>query len=156
MQNQLIKVSVILAAVTLTAFGADNTIGTWKLNVEKSKYTPAPIPVKSLTVVREAMEGGVMQKTTGEQAGGTPISASYKAKYDGNDVPVTGNAPYDTIAVKQVNANTLTDERKKTGGPYKATSRTEVSNGGKTMTTTTKGTNGQGKAFNSTFVFEKQ
>ena len=27
-----------------TAFGADNTIGTWKLKVEKSKYSPAPMP----------------------------------------------------------------------------------------------------------------
>jgi len=55
-----------------------------------------------------------------------------------------------------VNANTLTDERKKTGGPYKATGRTVVSNGGKTMTTTAKGTNADGKAFTQTFVFDKQ
>ena len=55
------------------------------------------------------------------------INASYTAKYDGKDVQVTGNAPYDTIAVKQVNANTLTDERKTTGGPYKATGRTVIS-----------------------------
>jgi hypothetical protein len=63
---------------------------------------------------------------------------------------------YDTIALKQVNPNTLTEARKKTGGPYQGTSRTVVSNGGKTMTTTTKGTNAAGKAFTSTFVFDKQ
>lgn len=80
----------------------------------------------------------------------------YTAKFDGKDVPVTGNAPYDTISIKQVNANTFTDARKKTGGPYQATSRLVISNGGKTMTTTTKGTNAAGKAMNSTFVFDKQ
>ena len=90
-----------------------------------------------------------------QQADGTPINASYAVKYDGKDVQVTGNAPYDTIAVTQVNTNTFDDERKKTGGQYHATGRTMISNGGKTMTTTTKGTNAEGKEFTSTFVFDK-
>ena len=50
----------------------------------------------------------------------------------------------------------LTDERKKTGGTYHATGRTVVSNGGKTMTLSTKGTNTDGKEFTSTLVFDKQ
>lgn len=145
-----------LAITTVAAFGADNTIGTWKLNVAKSTYTPAPMPVKSLTVTREASDGGVKQTVTGERADGTPASGSYTAKYDGKEVQVTGNSPYDTIAIKQVNANTLTEERKKTGGSYKATSRIVVSNSGKTMTTTVKGTNADGKEFTQTFVFDKQ
>src|ERR1035441_9841360 len=156
MQTILTKALVALAITTVTAFGADNTHGTWKLNVAKSTFTPAPFPVKSLNVTREVSDGGVKVTTTGEQANGTAINSGYTAKFDGKDVQVTGNAPYDTIAVKQVNANTFTDERKKTGGPYKGTSSIVVSNGGKTMTTTTKGTNGDGKAFTSTFVFDKQ
>jgi hypothetical protein len=156
MRTIFTKALLALAITTVAALGADNSIGTWKLNLEKSKYTPAPMPVKSLTTVREASDGGVKVTTTGEQANGTAINSGYTAKYDGKDVQVTGNAPYDTIAVKQVNANTFTDERKKTGGPYKGTSRIVVSNGGKTMTTTTKGTNSDGKAFTSTFVFDKQ
>jgi|SRR5471030_2252897 len=156
MRTLLTRALIALAITTIGALGADNSIGTWKLNVEKSKYTPAPMPVKNLTVTREAADGGVKQTTTGEQADGTAINASYTAKFDGKDVPVSGNAPYDTIALKQVNANTFTDARKKTGGPYQATSRLVISNGGKTMTTTTKGTNAAGKAMNSTFVFDKQ
>ena len=123
------KTLIAVAITTVAAFGADNTLGTWKLNVAKSKYTPAPFPLKSLTITREASDGGVKVTTTGEQADGTQINASYTAKYDGKDVQVTGNSPYDTIAIKQVNANTLTDERKKTGGPFKATGRTVISNG---------------------------
>jgi len=156
MRTILIQVSLIVTVASLAAFGADNTLGTWKLNVAKSKYTPAPMPVKSLNVTREASDGGVKQTTTGEQADGTALNASYTAKYDGKDVPVMGNAPYDTIAIQQVSANTLTDERKKTGGPYKATGRAVVSNGGKTMTTTVKGTNASGKEFMQVFVFDKQ
>jgi len=109
-----------------------------------------------LVVTRESADGGVKVTTTGEQTNGTAINSGYTAKYDGKDVKVTGNSPYDTIAIKQVNVNTLTDVRKKTGGPYKATSRIVISNGGKTMTTTTKGTNADGKSFTSKFVFDKQ
>ena len=43
-----------LAITSVAAFGADNTLGTWKLDAAKSKYTPAPMPVKSLTITREA------------------------------------------------------------------------------------------------------
>jgi hypothetical protein len=145
-----------LAITAVAGFGADNTIGTWKLNIEKSKYSPAPMPLKNLTVTRESSDGGVKVTATADLASGTTINGSYTAKYDGKDVPVTGNLPYDTISLKQVNANTLTEERKKTGGPYQATSRIVVSNGGKTMTTTTKGTNTDGKPLTSTFVFDKQ
>jgi hypothetical protein len=152
----LTKAIFALAITTIGAIGADNSIGTWKLNAEKSKYTPAPMPVKALTIVRDASDGGVKVTTTGEQADGTKINATYTLKYDGKEVAVTGNSPYDTIAVKQTNANTFTDERKKTGGPYKATGRMVISGGGKTMTTTTKGTNAAGAEFTSTYVFDKQ
>ncbi len=150
------KVVLAFALTTLAAFAADNTLGTWKLNMAKSKYTPTPMPVKSLTVTREASDGGAKQTTTGERSDGTQINASYTSNYDGKEVPVTGNAPYDSIAVKQTNANTLTDERKKTGGPYKASGRTVVSTGGKMMTVTVKGTSADGKEFTQTFVFDKQ
>ena len=156
MRSVFSKAIIGFTFTAIAVFGADNTLGTWKLNTEKSKYTPSPMPVKTLTLTREAADGGVKQTTTGEQADGTAINGSYTAKYDGTEATVNGNAPYDTIAFKQVNANTLTDERKKTGGSYKATGRWVVSNGGKTLTITAKGTNGSGKEFTSIFVFDKQ
>ncbi len=155
-ERLLARTLVVLAITTIGALAADNTIGTWKLNLEKSKYTGAPMPLKSLTIAREASDGGAKVTLTGEQADGTKINSTYTLKYDGKDVQVTGNSPYDTIAVKQVNANTLTDERKKTGGSYRATGRSVISSNGKTMTTTTKGTNATGQAFTSTFVYDKQ
>ena len=52
---------------------------------------------------------------TGERADGTPANSNYTAKYDGQDVQVAGNAPYDTIAIKQVNANTLAERTQEDG-----------------------------------------
>jgi hypothetical protein len=145
-----------LAITTFAALGADNTIGTWKLNMAQSKFTPGPGPVKSLTVTREASDGGIKVTVTGERADGTPAGSSYTAKYDGQEVKVAGNAPYDTVSVKQVDANTLTDERTKTGTQYRASGRIVISNGGKTMTVTIKGTDAAGKAFANVMVYEKQ
>ena len=54
MRTILTKAILALAITTVAAFGADNTLGTWKLNVEKSKYTPAPFPLKSLTEIGRA------------------------------------------------------------------------------------------------------
>ncbi len=157
MRTILTKALVALAITTIAALGADNSIGTWKLNVEKSKYTPAPMPLKSLTITREASDGGAKVTTTGERADGTKINTSYTTKYDGTAATVTGEGVlYDSISVKQVNANTFTDERKKTGGSYNATGRTIISNAGKTMTITIKGTNADGKPFTADFVLEKQ
>src|ERR1039458_3097310 len=86
MRTILTRAFIALAITTVAAFGADNTLGTWKLNVAASKYTPAPMPIKSLTVIREASDGGVKVTITGEQADGTAINASYTAKYDGKGV----------------------------------------------------------------------
>jgi hypothetical protein len=152
-----LKILLGLAIVTTVAFAADNSLGTWKLNVEKSKYNPGPVPLKSLTVVREASDGGVKVTGTGERADGTPVNASYTTKYDGSPSSVSGSGlRYDTISIKQVNANTFTDERKNTGTAYKGTGRTVISNGGKTMTLSTKGTSPDGKPFAGTLVFDKQ
>jgi hypothetical protein len=156
MRTIFARAFIALAITTLGALGADNTIGTWKLNVEKSSFMPVPMPVKSLTIRREAADGGVKVTTTGEQANGTAINATYTARYDGKEAQVKGNAAYDRIAIKQMNANAVTDTRKKTGGSYAGTSRLVISNGGKTMTTTTTGTNAEGKEFTSTYVFDKQ
>ena len=154
MRNILVKLFTVLVITAVGAFGADESLGTWKLNLGKSKFKPTA-PVKSLTTTREAVEGGLKLTTTGEQADGTKINSSYTAKYDGNDYPVTG-APWDTISIKQVDSNTFTTVTKNTGGKYKSTGRTVISKDGMTMTTTSKGINAEGNPFNYTMVWEKQ
>jgi hypothetical protein len=148
---------VVLAITAAAALGADNSIGTWKLSVAKSKYTPAPLPVKSLTSVREAAPGGVKVTVSGERVDGAAINSGYTAKYDGSATAVTGSGtPYDSISVKQINANTFAYEAKQTNGKYHARGRTAISSDGKTMTTTATGTDANGAPMTVTLVYEKQ
>ena len=156
MRNIVAKLVIGTAITAIGMFGADNSIGTWSRNVAKSKITPPDTnPITSLTVVREAIDGGVKVNVTGQRKDGTAISSVYTAKYDGKDCPVTG-APWDTISIKQIDANTFTSETKKTGGNYHTTGRTVISKDGKTMTVTTKSTNADGKPTSSTIVYDKQ
>lgn len=148
---------VLAIAAPLAALGADNSLGTWKVNVEASKYTPAPWPVKSLTMVRETAPGGVKVTASGERTDGTAINTAYIANYDGTPGGVTGKgAPYDTVSIKQVDANTFTYEAKNTTGKYRASGRIVISSDGKTMTMTAKGMDADGNEMTLTLVYDKQ
>jgi hypothetical protein len=152
MRNILSKVFVGVAITTIAAFGADNSIGTWKLNEGRSKYNPRPPVAQSHTSVREAADRGVTVRDTDN---GTPTNSTYTAKYDGKKYPVT-NAPWDTVAIKQVDENRFTSNTTKAGGKYHSSNQTTISKDGRTMTTTAKGKDQDGRAFNNTFVYDRQ
>lgn len=154
MRRILARLVISVAITAIGIFGADNSLGTWKRNVDKSKGS-GPRTVKSLTTVREASDGGVKVTAKGENMDGTSINSSYTAKYDGKAYPVTG-APWDTISIKQIDSNTFESETKKTGGKYHSKGRTVISKDGKTMTLTAKGTDAEGKPTSATIVSEKQ
>jgi hypothetical protein len=140
-----------------TALPTDNSLGTWKLNVGKSDYSPGPLPYKSLTMVRTAAEGGINTTITAQRLDGSWMKISYKAKYDGAPYSIAGTGhPSDTISAKQLDANTFTSERQKPGGKYHVIGRFVVSKDRKTMTNTLSGTNADGKPTKATIVYERQ
>jgi hypothetical protein len=142
---------------TMSARGADNSLGTWKANVAKCHYTPAPWPVKNLTVTREAAPGGVSVTNKGMRTDGSAINTSYTAKYDGSSSEVTGEgSPYNSISVKQVDDNTFTYEAKNSKTKYHANGRIVISDGGKTMTAAASGVDADGKPMTLKLVYDKQ
>jgi hypothetical protein len=140
--------------VDLSAQETDPRIGTWKLNVAQSKYSPGPAP-QSLTVKVEAVGKG--EKVTAEfvAADGTRRTTEYTANYDGKEYPLTGSQIADKVSLKRIDART-TERTDKKGGKVAQTLRRVVSQDGKTMTVTTKGTNAKGEAVNNVALFEKQ
>jgi hypothetical protein len=152
-----LTMTVVFLITTVIALAADSTLGTWKMNAEKSKQASGVPQITILTVVREAADGGVKTTASGERPDGSKIDVVYTAKYDGKDVPVTGTGTlWDTTSIKQVDDNTLTEQRTKKGGTYDTKVRHVVSNGGKVMTSTSKGTGPDGKPLTSIIVFDKQ
>jgi hypothetical protein len=141
-------------APTLTAQVTDRAIGTWTLDVAKSKFNLAPAP-KSLTLSYEKAGQGITVSTKGVDAHGNATATSYTAKYDGKDYPVTGAPDYDAVSLKQTDASTVQVTRRK-GGNIVASLQRVVSADGKVMTITTKGTDAKGQAATDLGVFEKQ
>ncbi len=158
MRNRCFFVSGTFLAATLAftavAWGADSNVGTWKVNVAKSKYSPGPAP-KSQTLTIEANDGGIKYTAQGENAQGAPIHVEFTAKYDGMDNPVTGSPEFTSIAYKRIDAHTVESTTKK-DGTVMSTSRAVISKDGKTRTLTTKGKNAAGKDVHNVVVFDRQ
>jgi hypothetical protein len=149
--------SLVLAAIlafTVIAWGADSNVGTWKLNLDKSKYSPGPAP-KSATLTIEAQDGGIKYTSHGENAQGSPTHREFTAKYDGQDNPVTGSPDFNSIALKRIDDHTIEATIKK-DGMVMGTSTTVISHDGQTRTLTSKGKNAAGQDVNNVVVYDKQ
>jgi hypothetical protein len=149
-----VVISVVVAAsgVALIAQGVPG-IGTWKLNVAKSKYSPGPAP-KSTTVTFSAVGQGVKAVVDGVGPDGSKTHWEYTANFDGKPYPVTGNGLGDMVVTRRVNPTTIESSYTLKGKPTVVNTRT-VSADGKTLTVTSTGTNAQGQKVNDVQVFEK-
>jgi hypothetical protein len=155
--TKLLTLTLAVIATATMTWAADETLGTWKYNTAKSKAASGVSPIKNLTVTREASGDGVKITAKGERTDGSKIDTVTEAKYDGKPVTVKGEGlTWDTVAIKQVNSKTLSEERSKQGGKYHTTVRTAVSADGKTMTSSVKGTGVDGKPTTASAVFDKQ
>lgn len=151
--SRFTAVAITLAMVLGgTAFA--QAVGTWKLNLSKSKFQQGLAP-KSTTLVYEAAGEGIKVTVDQVPADGPPIHYAVTANYDGKDVPVVGNPSGDTIARTRVNAKTTKLVNKK-DGKILSTATLVVSADGKRLTITTKGKDAKGKTIDSVAVYDKQ
>src|SRR5687767_8954700 len=146
---------LLVCSPTLIVAQTDSTIGTWRLNVAKSKYQPGPAAVSEMRVYEVAPGGGIKATFTRVEAGGMKRTITYTAMYDGKDYPYTGSPDADTIMLKRIDANTVEAVLKK-NGKVSLRTRAVISPDGKTRTLTTTGTNAQGQNVNNLMIFERQ
>lgn len=158
MRTSLLKVflaaccAIVLSSSVVLA--AENWLGTWKLDLANSKYSPGPAP-KSLTLKFEATPGGIQFMGDGVGADGKATHTMFLSKFDGKDVSYEGNPDADTASPKKIDDNSYENTWKK-GGKATIVSKIVVSGDGKTMTITHTGTNAKGEAVNNTNVYSKQ
>ena len=158
MRKSLLKVflaaccAIVLSSSVVLA--AETFLGTWKVDLAKSKYSPGPAP-KSLTLKFEAAPGGIQFTGDGVDADGKATHTMFLSKFDGKDVPYAGNPDADTASPKKIDDNSYENTWKK-GGKATVVSKVVVSADGKTMTITQTGTNAKGEAVNNVIVYNKQ
>ncbi len=149
----LLTFAVLFAAASACLAADDASMGTWKLNEAKSKFSPgAP---KNTTVVYEAAGDSVKVTVDGVGADGKPSHNEWTGKFDGKDYPVTGDSSADTRSYKRVDAHTLKLTNKK-GDKVTMSGTAAVSADGKTRTVTISGTDASGKKVSATAVYDKQ
>jgi hypothetical protein len=151
-----IGLALALAIGSVCLSGADsNIVGTWKQNLEKSKYNPGPAPTIPATIRIESVDGGEKLSVDGVGSDGRAASWSYTASYDGKPTSVTGSPYGDMASLKRIDSHTSQITYTKNGKVTRTSKRT-LSKDGKTLMIAAKGTNAKGQDYNNVTVFEKQ
>ena len=146
---------IVLAAVFFAspAFAADPIVGTWKLNVAKSKFSAGTALTAGTRVYTESNGLYTLdQKLTGADGKERSNRAQYR---DGKEEKQATAGPVDTTLGKKIDANTWDFDLKKNGKVVGHVHRV-VSADGKTLTVQNTGVQLSGATGDETLVFDKQ
>jgi hypothetical protein len=145
---------ILIMALATAALAADPFVGTWKLNLAKSKFAPGQAP-KSEILKCIAQENGLKGSFDTVDANGKASHTDFSAKYDWKDYPQPGDPNVDTTAFRKLNPYTLEVVDKKAGKEI-ARYRSTVSTDGKTTAITGTVKDATGKEVTSISVYDKQ
>jgi hypothetical protein len=155
---QFLAMGAVFAFATATtasaAAGPDPVIGTWTLNLDKSKYAADRAP-KSLTRTYSAGASGTDMKLTGVAGDGSAVSQSATFTYDGKPCAITGSSEIDTASLTKVNGSTVKAVLKK-GGTVVGHSTRTISGGGKLLTLSTSLKTAKGGTTHEVAVYDRQ
>jgi hypothetical protein len=150
----LILAAAATALFSLSAQAGDPLVGTWELNLEKSKFSPTPPPI-SRTVTYEMTDQQEKMIAKIVDAKGNLMVRQFSASRDGKDYPYEGWPIVDTISMTPVEPFTVNYTLKK-AGEIVVTGIREVSKDGKILTVSSKITNAQGQKVDILEVYDKR
>jgi hypothetical protein len=161
-----IVLSIACASVLAQALTKKNPIvGTWRLNIEKSKFESGPPPKGQTRQYSQRHDGLIVANIWSINAQGNPSFTQTVSKYDGKEYGQYNQTTLETFqATGALTSNTQTfavvdtytvDITNKVDGRVASTSRRTVSEDGRTMTHIVKGTNAQGKPYTNVLIFDR-
>jgi hypothetical protein len=141
--------AVLLVSAGVLAAQADQNpfVGTWKLNVAKSKFSPGPAPKSETVTIAPDKKVSVEAVDADDKA----INWSYTPAED-TAVPIEGME--NSTVLEKTSGNTVDHTWKL--GKGNETGHGVVSKDGKTMKYTLTGTDGQDQPVHNVYIFEKQ
>jgi hypothetical protein len=161
MNRRTLTTMVLLGLAVATALPqaglaqSNPLIGTWKLNLEKSKLTPVTAP-RSQTATFQQDGQNIKNTNQTIDAQGNATTSVFLHIYDGQPHPTTGTPLYDASAYLRLDGNTIIFSRFK-GGKLVQNGTIVVSQDGKSRTNTTSGILGpSGLAGTTVSIYDKQ
>ena len=149
-----VVLAILIASIGLSA-ADDPMMGTWKLNLSKSKYNPGPPPRSRVLKLEPAGNNTFKLTNDAVLPNGEKTHVVETFIQDGKDHPLKDNPNADTQVNRQIDTYTTETINKKGGKTVQVLTRV-VAKDGKTMTITIKGTTPSGAPLNDVRVFDKQ
>ena len=143
---------VVMCALALTSSGADNPfLGTWELNMVKSKPDPSSPPIQSQKV-KYSLDGSLLKASL--TTDGNP--SAHPTVYDGQEHEYGGTSALSPTHITPTWKGKMLETVFKRNGVKVGTRKNTLSADGLTMTVVTEGTKPDGSKYMSVLVFEKQ
>jgi hypothetical protein len=161
------RLATLILASVLVAFAlspqpafsqSDPMLGTWRLNLEKSQFSPGPAPKGLTHTLQGDGENRRFTSTSVDAEGGLRTFTTMHI-YDGLPHPVEGTpnflAVFDASAYTRIDTNAVILSRFKAGKLVQVETLV-VSTDGKTWTATRLGMDANGRKINDIAVYDKQ
>ena len=107
---------LIFAVAAVNVLAAEiPLVGVWKLNPPKSHFSHGNLPLSLVLTITADGTDGIQYSSKNHLVDGSSGGASFHAKFDGKDYPVTGAPSYNMVSISRVNGNTFNVKMKKDG-----------------------------------------
>jgi len=145
---------LIFAVAALNVLAAEiPLIGVWKLNPPKSHFSHGNLPLSLVLTITADGTDGIQYSSKNHLVDGSRGGASFHAKFDGKDYPVTGAPAYNMVSIQRISVNVFNVKMKKDGQVIVDTTYT-VAPDGKSLTR--KGTASHGEVNQFAEWFDRQ
>jgi hypothetical protein len=145
----------IIGDITSAANTADPVVGTWVINLAKSKYSsPDRVPKSQTRTYTQSADGTSLSIQT-VTADGASTTQQSTFRYDGKPYAFTGSSLYDSLTLKQVDTHTVKSTQWKDGKETGETTRV-LSADGKAMSVTTTGKDAKGMPYRDESVYDRK
>jgi hypothetical protein len=155
----MVASGLVVAVISAQSAGTidKSYMGTWKMNIAKSKFEGANPPREGTRIHEDRGNGFVLVIQEGVNSQGQKTHLEYVYKADGKDYPMAGQnqTSVQRIALKSVDPYTVTYQIK-VDGRVVTDGKRVVSKDGQTMTLENTGTNPQGQKVHTISFYEKQ
>lgn len=133
----------------------DPVLGTWELNMAKSRFAGGIPPFTGQTVTFDSVAAGFRVTTETMTRDGTVLRSEYTANYDGKRYPISGSPNADSVSFARLDARTV--ERFDTkGNTFVASVTRIVSPDGKALTVMSKPVGAQGRTVGNILVYDRK